>query len=62
MAYMAEVQGEELPRETEGSTEYIENRLKLRKYFREFKLHSTKDWRDLQPKTKWSEIKTLTEE
>lgn len=47
MAYMTSVQGEELPRETVDSNEFIENRLKLRKYFREFKLHTTKEWRAL---------------
>ena len=45
MSYMKHVEGEELPRETEGCTEFIENRLKLRKYFRELKLHTTNEWR-----------------
>jgi hypothetical protein len=44
---MTHVNDEELPRDTEGSTEFIENRLKLRKYFKEFKLHTTKEWRAL---------------
>lgn len=62
MAYMTEVPNEELPRETEGSTEFIDNRLKLRKYFKEFKFHSTKEWRDLQPLTDWSDVKPETAE
>ena len=53
MAYMVPVSGEELPIETQGSSEFIENRLRLRKYFREFKLHSTSFWRDSAPKTDW---------
>jgi hypothetical protein len=58
---MSHVVGQELPIETEGSSEFIENRLRLRKYFREFKLHSTKFWRDSAPKTNWEEIKSDSE-
>jgi hypothetical protein len=54
---MVHVEGEELPIDTEGSTEFIENRLRLRKYFREFKLHSTKFWRDSAIKTDWEDMK-----
>ena len=62
MSYMTHVNDEELPRDTEGSTEFIENRLKLRKYFKEFKLHTTKEWRALQPLTIWEDIKPETKE
>ena len=47
LAYMSPVKDEEMHPEEEGSTEFLENRLRLRKYFREFKLYSTKHWRDL---------------
>jgi hypothetical protein len=44
---MSAVKDEEMGQDVEGSTEFLENRLRLRKYFREFKLYSTKHWRDL---------------
>jgi hypothetical protein len=47
LAYMSAVKDEEMGVDVEGSTEFLENRLRLRKYFREFKLYSTKHWRDI---------------
>ena len=44
-AYMSEVENEEMPESSLDSTEFLGNRLCLRKYLRELKLHSTSFWR-----------------
>lgn len=54
-AYMAEVENEEFPIDTPNQNEFLDNRLCLRKYLRELKLHSTSFWRGQQPMTKYVE-------